>query len=99
MYHIENKKSTKNFQVKTENNNILIDIADTGSGIEDDEIDSLYDPFITSKTTGVGLGLTMVHQVIINHGGEIIIKSIKNKGTSMKIKLPVSTHEIINKSG
>ena len=87
------------FMVKTQENHILIDIDDTGSGIEDDEIDFIYDPFVTSKTTGVGLGLTMVNQIIVNHGGEIMIKSRKNEGTSIKIKLPVSYPEYIEKTG
>ena len=68
---------------------VLVEISDTGSGIEDDEIDSVYDPFVTSKTTGAGLGLTMVHQIILNHGGEIVTRSRKNEGTTIQIKLPV----------
>lgn len=79
--------------VKKEEKNIVIDISDTGYGIEDNEIDYVYDPFVTSKSTGVGLGLTMVHQIIINHGGEITIKSRKNEGTDIKIMLPVSLDE------
>ena len=88
-----------NFTVKTQENHILIDIADTGSGIEDDEIAFIYDPFVTSKTTGVGLGLTMVHQIIVNHGGEIMIKSRKNEGTCIKIKLPVTFPGYLDKNG
>ena len=87
------------FAVKTEDNHIIIDITDTGFGIEDDEIDFIYDPFVTSKTTGVGLGLTMVHQIIINHGGEIKIKSSKNIGTEIKLTLPVSYPEYLKKTG
>jgi signal transduction histidine kinase len=71
-------------------NHIVIKVSDTGTGIEDDEIDSIYDPFVTSKKTGAGLGLTMVHQIIINHGGEITVKSRKNEGTHITIKLPIS---------
>ncbi|MGD9158736.1 MAG: GAF domain-containing protein, partial [Desulfobacteraceae bacterium] len=65
-----NGRGQISFMVKTQENHILIDIDDTGSGIEDDEIAFIYDPFVTSKTTGVGLGLTMVHQIVTNHGGE-----------------------------
>ena len=84
--------------VKRDENQIVIDITDTGSGIDDDEIDFIYDPFVTSKTTGVGLGLTMVHQIIINHGGEIMIKSRKNEGTDIKIMLPIASPEYIKKT-
>ena len=87
------------FVVQAKDDHIVIDIADTGSGIQDNEIGSIYDPFVTSKTTGVGLGLTMVHQIIINHDGEISIKSIKNEGTFMKIKIPFSYHDQVKKTG
>ena len=85
--------------LKIEENHLLIDIADTGAGIEDDEIEFIYDPFVTSKTTGVGLGLTMVHQIIINHGGEIMIKSRKNEGTRIKITMPLLIPEQVRKTG
>ena len=74
---------------------LLIQVA----GIEKDEIDFIYDPFVTSKTSGVGLGLTVVHQIIVNHGGEIKIKSRKNKGTTIEIKLPVSYPEYARNIG
>lgn len=94
-----NHEGKLSFAVKAVENYILIDIADTGSGIEDNEIDFVYDPFVTSKTTGVGLGLTMVHQIIINHDGEIKIKSRKNEGTGIKIKLPISYPDHPEKTG
>ncbi|OGP97295.1 MAG: hypothetical protein A2Z39_01010 [Deltaproteobacteria bacterium RBG_19FT_COMBO_46_9] len=71
--------------------NILV--KDTGSGIADDEIDSVYDPFVTSKTRGVGLGLTMVHQIITNHHGEIKIQSALSEGTTVTIVLPVGNKQ------
>ena len=83
------------FIVKTEENHIIVEVSDTGSGIEDDEIDSVYDPFVTSKTSGVGF--TMVQQIVANHEGEIIIRSRKNEGTSIKIRLPVSYPKYIEK--
>ena len=86
------------FRASPDGNHILVEITDTGSGIEDDEIESLYDPFVTSKTTGVGLGLTMVHQIILNHGGEITTRSRKNEGTSIQIKLPVLYPKYMDKT-
>ena len=72
---------------------INIIVKDTGSGIADDEIDSVYDPFVTSKTRGVGLGLTMVHQIITNHHGEIKIQSALSEGTTVTIVLPVGNKQ------
>ncbi len=79
-----------NLTAKINETHLVIEVNDTGTGIEDDEIDSIYDPFVTSKKTGAGLGLTMVHQIIMNHCGEITVKSRKNKGTHIEIMLPVT---------
>jgi signal transduction histidine kinase len=67
----------------------LITISDTGYGIPSDQLDAVYDPFVTSKPRGAGLGLTMVHRIIMNHQGEIKISSQLDKGTIVVIRLPV----------
>ncbi|MCP4667496.1 MAG: GAF domain-containing protein [Deltaproteobacteria bacterium] len=69
---------------------ILIRILDTGPGIAKEDLGSVYDPFFTSKTRGAGLGLTIVHQIIRNHYGEITIRSGKGEGTAVSIRLPVA---------
>jgi signal transduction histidine kinase len=71
------------------NNNLLITISDTGSGIASEQLDSVYDPFVTSKTRGAGLGLTTVHQIVMNHRGEIKISSQLDRGTIVSIGLPL----------
>jgi signal transduction histidine kinase len=71
------------------NNNLLITISDTGSGIAPEQLDSVYDPFVTSKTRGAGLGLTTVHQIVMNHRGEIKISSQLDRGTIVSIGLPL----------
>jgi signal transduction histidine kinase len=73
-----------------DNNYISISIEDTGSGIAPEQLDAIYDPFVTSKTRGAGLGLTMVHQVVMNHHGEIKITSKLEKGTTVTIRLPIT---------
>ena len=67
---------------------IRIVIEDSGVGIDEDKLDSVLDPFVTSKTTGAGLGLTMVYQIVTNHRGEIDIKSSGGKGTIVSLELP-----------
>ena len=78
---------------KVNDHRILIIVKDTGSGIATEEIDSVYDPFVTSKTRGVGLGLTMVHQIIANHHGEIKITSKLYEGTTVTIFLPIRNNQ------
>ena len=72
-----------------DNDSLIIIIKDNGSGIPQEEIGSIYDPFITSKTEGAGLGLTMVHHIIMNHNGEIGITSREGEGTVVTIELPL----------
>jgi len=68
---------------------LLIAVEDTGCGIPKEKLTAVYDPFVTSKTKGAGLGLTLVHQVIVNHHGEINVSSELNRGTIVTIQLPL----------
>jgi two-component system sensor histidine kinase HydH len=79
--------------VNRQNNNVLITVRDTGCGIPAEQLDAIYDPFVTSKTRGAGLGLTMVHQIIMNHQGEIKISSQLENGTIVILRLPVPMDE------
>jgi signal transduction histidine kinase len=67
-----------------------VEIADTGRGIPKAEISSVFDPFYTSKMSGAGMGLTMVHRIVTRHGGEVNLTSEVGKGTRVVIRLPVS---------
>lgn len=87
------KGGTLSLEILPSNSNVLITISDTGSGISADQLDAVYDPFVTSKPRGAGLGLTMVHRIVMNHRGEIKISSQLDKGTIVIIRLPVSNHQ------
>ncbi len=71
------------------NSQLFIKILDTGHGIRQEYLNSVYDPFFSSKTHGAGLGLAVVYQIVKNHDGEITIQSQEGKGTSVTIQLPV----------
>jgi len=68
---------------------IEISIADTGSGIEEDNLNKIFEPFFTTKEAGkgTGLGLAMCHGIIQQHSGEISVKSKIDVGTTFAIKL------------
>jgi signal transduction histidine kinase len=72
-----------------EDRSLVITIKDTGCGIPKDQLTAIYDPFVTSKSKGVGLGLTLVHQVVSNHHGDIRITSEVQKGTVVTLRLPL----------
>ena len=76
-------------KVSRKNHNLLVSVRDTGYGIPKEQLDAIYDPFVTSKTRGAGQGLTMVCQIIMNHHGDIKITSDLDKGTLVTIRLPI----------
>jgi len=69
-------------------NTYIIEITDSGRGIDPENIDKIFDPFFTTKTEGTGLGLSISYGIISRHGGEIELSSVPNRGTKVKIKLP-----------
>ena len=81
---------TLKLRAREVDSHIQIVIEDSGIGIDEDELDSILEPFVTSKTTGPGLGLTMVYQIVMNHHGEIDIKSRGGRGTKVTLDLPLN---------
>lgn len=69
-------------------NKIKIQFADTGSGIPEEIIQKIFDPFISTKPTGTGLGLFVTYGIIERHRGDIEVKSEIGKGTIFTITLP-----------
>lgn len=63
-------------------------IEDTGTGIPAHVLPRVFDPFFTTKPDGSGLGLSIVHNIVVAHGGTIRIESQENRGTRVKIRLP-----------
>jgi two-component system NtrC family sensor kinase len=70
---------------------IRIDISDNGVGIPADDISHIFQPFFSTKhdTSGIGLGLAIVHGIVESHNGKIEVKSELGKGTTMSITLPL----------
>lgn len=71
-------------------NSIIISIADNGSGVSDEYKKKIYEPKFTTKTSGMGLGLGMVKNIVETYKGTISFVSEKDKGTTFKVTLPKS---------
>lgn len=67
---------------------VQIGITDTGSGIEPDAIERVFDPFYTTKSDGTGLGLAISYRIAERHQGELQIDSEPGRGTTVFIRLP-----------
>jgi len=74
---------------KTRGSTFELTIKDEGCGIPPEHIKNLFTPFLSTKEGGSGLGLSICHQIIKNHGGTIEVKSEKNKGTEIRIEFPL----------
>jgi len=79
--------STKN----PDGESIKIGISDNGIGIPEDDIPHIFEPFFSTKhdTSGIGLGLAIVHGIVKSHNGNIDVKSELGKGTTISITLPL----------
>lgn len=71
-----------------EKDGIKIRVQDTGTGINEDDLTHIFDPYFTTKASGTGLGLAIAHNIIEAHDGEIKVDSIFGQGTTVTILLP-----------
>lgn len=76
------------------NNWIRVIFEDTGTGIDENDIKNIFNPFFTTKEGGTGLGLPIVHRIIEDHEGIIKATSIREKGTQFEILLPIMIRNI-----
>lgn len=75
--------------IKIHGRYVDVTISDTGEGISEKDIVKIFDPFITTKEMGIGLGLAISKRIIENHNGKIQVKSKVSKGTTFTVTLPV----------
>lgn len=67
---------------------VRITVADTGSGIDEEDLPYIFDPFFSRHPSGCGLGLAIVHSIVEEHKGRISVTSRLNRGTTFRIDLP-----------
>jgi two-component system nitrogen regulation sensor histidine kinase NtrY len=79
---------TLTLRSRREDGKVVVEIADTGSGMTAEECERIFTPYYTSKQHGTGLGLAIVQSVISDHGGTISVRSQPGSGTTFVIELP-----------
>ena len=68
---------------------VEIEFADTGAGIAAEHINNIFDPFYTTKSKGMGLGLSVSYSIVERHRGQIQVESKVGEGTTFIVRLPV----------
>lgn len=86
----ENDNGHITITLKKDGNQALVTIKDNGIGISEEERQKIFTPYFTTKSTGTGIGLSMVKQIIVNHKGDIYFESTQNVGTTFFVALPLS---------
>jgi signal transduction histidine kinase len=69
---------------------LSLEIRDAGVGIPRDKLDKIFLPFFTTKEKGTGMGLALVHKIVLSHGGRIEVDSAEGRGTTFRILLPLT---------
>lgn len=78
--------------VPTEDHSVIVEIADSGTGIAPENVAKIYDPFYTTKGVGegTGLGLAVSYGIVQEHSGHINVESTPGRGTTFRITLPTA---------
>ena len=76
-------------ELNEDSNAAVITISDTGTGIDPETIDHLFEPMWTTKASGSGFGLAIAHETMIEHGGEIEVVPGGDRGTTFRLTLPL----------
>ncbi len=74
---------------RAEPDHVRIQVADTGPGIPPELISKIFDPFVTTKAEGTGLGLSVSYGIVREHAGRIDVESLPGQGATLTIELPV----------
>lgn len=79
-----------NIKISPDDGFVRFDISDTGSGIPDDNLSKIFEPYFSTKETGTGLGLAIVQKIVDVHNGTIEVESKVDDGTKFTVRLPSS---------
>jgi signal transduction histidine kinase len=77
---------------KTNGERVEISVSDNGNGIPKNIVDKIFQPFFTTKPTGegTGLGLSLAHEIVKAHGGELKVETKEGEGTKFIIVIPIT---------
>jgi signal transduction histidine kinase len=79
---------TLRVRTRAEGATVLVEIEDTGRGMTPEEVANIFEPFYTTKSQGLGLGMPYARKVIEQHGGTVSVESRAGEGTTVRVELP-----------
>jgi CheY-like chemotaxis protein len=79
---------TLRFRTLCDGDWVVLEVADTGAGITEENLAQMFKPFFTTKESGHGLGLSVVQSIVQRHGGAVSVSSRIGEGTTFKLRLP-----------
>lgn len=88
---MKNMDGAKKIEIASsvENNLLFVRVSDSGPGVPLNLRDKIFEPFYTTKKDSTGIGLSLVHRIITDHGGSIEVNTSKWRGAEFKIKIPI----------
>ncbi|MGA3025241.1 MAG: ATP-binding protein [Bryobacteraceae bacterium] len=86
-------RSSITIKTRQQDDTVEIAIIDRGAGIDPKHLESIFNPFFTTKSQGVGLGLAIVSRIVDEHGGRIAVESEPGSGSIFRVFLPVSANQ------
>jgi len=69
---------------------VVFEISDTGVGISQEEIPKIFEPFYSSRFDGLGIGLSICYSIVDFHGGELLVRSLPDQGTTFRVVWPIA---------
>jgi signal transduction histidine kinase len=81
--------------LETERRQVVVRVRDSGPGIREADLGKIFDPFFSTKQRGTGLGLALVQEIVVEHGGQIDVQSRPGEGTTFLLRFPVDDERLL----
>jgi C4-dicarboxylate-specific signal transduction histidine kinase len=94
MQEVRDRKRRLRLSTRRRNARIVLTVDDSGVGIEQDKVDSIFAPFVTSKPSGMGMGLSICRSIVEGHKGTLSVSKLKPFGTRFEVTLPPPPDEM-----
>lgn len=91
------KGGTLSLSIHATNDELKLVVQDSGTGIPEDKLGKIFEPYYTTKENGTGLGLTLTYKIIKEHGGDVTVQSRQGQGSTFTITIPIpqKNHKMI----